>query len=602
MNSTSFTPSVRLTSMLTTAPIEQISANALPTQSAAATQTSTGITLPVTLPSNAMSPQTRNFREAITLPADAMSPQTRALHARVAVGGERIEPQPFSAAPHGESTKSSSAASDSGSEDVSSTRRNDHEKRESNGKEERRWKPKSLRAEPTDEDPFGDRDRIPHIEFSAFLSPTNAENQQSQRERAPPFTASVNGVHPVPSTIYISQAQNPQTLLHDGAIDPSRAPASSPVIPFTVPLFASPPFPQTQQQHAQQHPANIYYTVPHHQNHAAPTIIVIPSTLADSLGQSYHEPAAPTPLVAPVIRDRAGLYNGTGAPTQMYNVGGGGGGGGAPAGSHNGGGLAQSTTANMAVSQLPQKGKVPLKREEQRISAPDTDRTSAAERKPTFRSTSDYNRTYRDQQRDLLQSSGNSSIVKKDDESLADASRSSVESAKMHIMARPQLLLNVFTFWINLIACHGTVNHNQCVHAVLSELRQHFLEIADKKRRRPGAKAMTRDEQRRVDDADRRLQQVLDALRENLDNRSYDTTRSVVDATNAVGPYVLRHFLLKRGVISLDPHVNDTAVVWASLIASSDPTLPFEDTKKITDPSVMLQRMAWSKCVSIPGV
>lgn len=182
---------------------------------------------------------------------------------------------------------------------------------------------------------------------------------------------------------------------------------------------------------------------------------------------------------------------------------------------------------------------------------------------------------------------------------MSEQSRSGLESAKMHILARPQLLLNVFTFWINLIACHGSVNHNQTVHAMLSDLRQHFLQMVEKKRR---AGRITAAEEERIDDASRNLQWILDDLRTHLEDRSYDTTHSIVNVVNSVGPYVLRHFLVKRGVVSLDPNATDTSVVWASLIASSDPTLPFEDTRKITDPGVMLQRMAWSKKVSIPGI
>lgn len=186
----------------------------------------------------------------------------------------------------------------------------------------------------------------------------------------------------------------------------------------------------------------------------------------------------------------------------------------------------------------------------------------------------------------------------------AVSEHSGMESTKMHILANPRLLLNVFTFWINLLACHGTAAHNECVHSVLSDLRDHFMRLVSKKRLRAQAAghSLSAEEEAKIASATEKTQRVLNDLLENLDNRAYDTTHSIVNVVNAVGPYVLRSFLVETQVISLDPYTSDTSTAWAHVIAASDPTLPYGAERKLTDPSEMLRRMAWSKNLTIPGL
>lgn len=428
------------------------------------------------------------------------------------------------------------ATSDSGSDDASKKM------------EETKFQPKSLRAPPTDDDPFGDRTRIPQLD----LAPLEDES-------------AANAVAAVPTT--------PQTFY-----------VASPSIPYAISVVAQSTGAQLQSGGAQAF--------------SHPTIIVIPSSLTDSLGpqnravydRSYQQ-----------AENTASRITNTTTSTTMEPL---------PFGR-----MRRESIQNESVS-LPPGHKIQKEEMRNITTTQVSSSTGLGSNSKKVKSTLEYNRTFREQ-RDLLSSSSNnltdSSKAREggggagaggaggrraSDVSL-DASRSSIESAKMHILSRPQLLLNVFTFWINLIACHGSVNHNQCVHAMLLDLRQHFLEMVEKKQR---SRKMSPNEEQRVDDARKCSQNILDELRLHLQDRSFDTTRSIVSMVNCLGPYVLRHFLVKKGVVSLDPNANDTAVVWASLIASSDPTLPFEDARKITDPGVMLERMAWSKRVSIPGV
>ncbi len=431
-----------------------------------------------------------------TVPVEALSPKTvqNASIIRPSLINAIEEPQMRTH--NGEmsaKTTKRDEKSESGSEDAS--------------KSEKKWKPKSLRAEPTDADPFGDAEKL--LELSPLPPLPTIVEQNNVPMPLLPSLSTVTTLIPtnIPNT-FIASPVTPLTFRNEGV----QIVTAPPQTYYYHPLTQSQ---QQRDQHEQERRIRV-------EQQQSATIIVIPSTLADSV-------------------------------------------------------------SNSTIKQGP--------------SVKTVERTPLSPQKSAIKSTGEYNNLFR---KSANNGASNSNLFSADEVSTSlEKSKSSLESAKMHILSRPQLLLNVFTFWINLIACHGTVNHNQCVYAMLNELKQHFAQLIDKKRK--GGKIGPKEEER-VATARRKFDLVLDDLRNELDNRSYDTTRSIVDATNIVGPYVLRHFLLKKGVISKDVHKNDTAVVWASLIASSDPTLPFEDTRKITDPAVMLERMAWSKRVSIPGV